>query len=252
MKIFYGFDSLNSFVRPVVTIGSYDGVHAGHRELLARIVDMAHECGGESVVITFSPHPRVVLSGGTDHVQLLNTLQEKEFLLNQVGIDNLIIAPFTEEFSRVSGYDFVHDFLVKRVGVSTLVVGYNHHFGHNKEGNFDFLAHLKNKFGFEIHELQQQTIERNKVSSTVIRHLIEQGKMTEAARFLAHPYFILAPIARGGDVTINEPQKLLPPTGRYAVTINGQAYTVTIDDFQRVKVENYRSETEDEFMINFV
>ena len=141
MTVHYGFDSLPAFRNPVVTVGSYDGVHGGHRAILQRINELAAKNGGESVVVTFAPHPRIVL-GKAEGLKLLNTLEEKITLLEEVGVDHLVVAPFTEEFSRLSSEEYVREYLVKKIGVRTLVVGYNHHFGHNKDGDFRFLQSM--------------------------------------------------------------------------------------------------------------
>ncbi len=152
MKVHYGFDSLPAFRSPVVTVGSYDGVHCGHRAILQRINEIAEQNNGESIVVTFAPHPRIVL-GKAEGLMLLNTLDEKMVLLEEVGIDHLIVAPFTEEFSRLSSEEYVRNYLVEKIGVRTLVVGYNHHFGHNKNGDFRFLQSLQEECGFEVCEI---------------------------------------------------------------------------------------------------
>lgn len=217
MRVCYGFDELGGLRSPVVSVGSYDGVHRGHRQLLARIVALARESGGESVVVTFAPHPRIVLGGGDIH--LLNSLEEKRMLLESVGIDVLVVARFDEDFSRVTSYDFVRDYLIRKIGVRTLVVGYDHRFGHDQQGNFGYLSRLQEEFGFRVVEVSRQEVDNHKISSTTIRHLIGEGKMDEAARYLGFPYFILVKIGRGGAVLIDEPAKLLPPPGDYTTVL---------------------------------
>lgn len=218
MRVFRGFDDLATFVRPVVTIGSYDGVHRGHKVLLNRIKNLAKEKGGESVVVTFHPHPRQIIDGGCG-VRLLNSLDEKLELLAAQGIDNVIVVPFTEEFSRISSYDFVKEYLVGKVGVATLIVGYNHHFGHNREGNFDYLDKLRAEFGFDIYMLPRQEVDNDNVSSTAVRRCIGQGDMWRAQEFLGYPYFITGGVDAAGAFTMDEPCKLLPPDGQYAVEV---------------------------------
>lgn len=216
MKIFNGFDNLPQFRNPVVTVGSYDGVHAGHRKLLDRINSIARQNGGESVVITFSPHPREVLPDGNG-IKLLSSPSEKAILLESAGIDNLIIAPFTPEFSRISSYDFVKRFLIDRIGVHTLVVGYNHHFGHDKTGDFKYLEKMAEQFGFDIYMVPRYDVDHDKVSSTVIRQLIADGKVAQAAKYLGYPYFIAGRIDRDGTMHPESPSKLLPPADQYRV-----------------------------------
>lgn len=221
MKVHYGFDSLPAFRAPVVTVGSYDGVHGGHRAILRRINELAAQNGGESVVVTFAPHPRIVL-GKADGLKLLNTLEEKIALLEEVGVDHLIVAPFTEEFSRLSSQEYVRDYLVKRIGVHTLVVGYNHHFGHNKDGDFRFLQSMQAEYGFEVYEISRQQIDDEKVSSTVVRQLITAGDVAHAMRLLERPYILITNLKERAI----DPYKLLPPNGRYRVEIEGQGAAV--------------------------
>lgn len=221
MKVHYGFESLPTFRAPVVTVGSYDGVHCGHRAILSRINELAEKGGGESVVVTFAPHPRIVL-GKADGLKLLNTLDEKITLLDEVGIDHLIVAPFTEEFSRLSSEEYVRNYLVEKIGVQTLVVGYNHHFGHNKNGDFRFLQSLQEECGFEVCEISRQQIDDEKVSSTVVRGLIAEGDMAHAMRLLGRPYILIVNLKE----YVADPYKLLPPNGRYRVQIEGQGRAV--------------------------
>ena len=138
MKVFHGIDRLPAFRHPAATVGSFDGVHGGHSELLAAVRRFARERDGESIVVTFSPHPRIVLETQTD-LRLLTTLDEKAWLLERAGIDNLVVIPFTREFSRTGSADFIRRDLIGKLGVETLVMGYNHHFGHNKEGDYGSL-----------------------------------------------------------------------------------------------------------------
>lgn len=235
MKVHYGFDSLPTFKAPVITVGSYDGVHGGHRVILQRICELARENGGESIVITFAPHPRIVL-GKAEGLKLLNTLEEKIVLLDEVGIDNLIVAPFTEEFSRLSSEEYVRDYLVGKIGVKTLVVGYNHHFGHNKDGDFRFLQSLQSQYGFEVCEIPRQQIDDEKVSSTVVRRLIAEGKMAHASHLLNRPYLLITRVNERIECIGIDPYKLLPPMGRYEVDIEGygRAELEISDDGARV------------------
>ncbi len=184
MRIFEGFDGLPSFQRPVVTVGSFDGVHRGHMALLERVVAQAKESGGESVVITFSPHPREVLGGG---VRLLTTLPEKARLLEQAGIDNLIIVPFTAEFSRLSGEEFIN-ILTKYTGMRTLVMGYNHHFGSDRM-DADRVCQKSARSEHGGHNFDVEVVPNcDDISSTVIRRLIDEGRLTEAAEHLGHDF----------------------------------------------------------------
>lgn len=228
MRVFQGFDNLPAFRHPAVTVGSYDGVHGGHAELLAAVRRLAHAHDGESIVVTFSPHPRLVLETPAT-LRLLTTPEEKACLLERAGIDNLIIVPFTREFSRTDSREFVRRDLIGRLGVETLVMGYNHRFGHNKEGDCHRLHTLYEDAGIEVLEVGRCDIGGEKVSSTVIRQLIEQGEMAHAARMLRHPYLIIADIDTG-EVKITDPHKLLPPAGRYTVSIDGATAWLTVGE----------------------
>ena len=228
IRIWYGFDELPALRNPVVTVGSYDGVHTGHRRLLERIVRLAQEQDGESIVVTFSPHPRAVLGNRGERVALLSSLKEKALLLEAAGIGNLIVAEFTKEFSRIPSDIFVTDYLLGRIGARTLVVGYNHHFGHNQEGNFEFLRRLQREKDFSIYEIPRQEVDRDKVSSTVIRRLIRAGKMEKANRLLGHAYTLIVQTDERGEMVPDDPDKLLPPPGEYPVTVGGRNEMLTV------------------------
>ena len=221
MRVFYGFDALPHFVRPTVTVGSYDGVHSGHLALLRTVAGRARAQGGESVVLTFEPHPRVTL-GRADGLRLLTSLEEKIYLLDRFGIDNLIVIPFDRAFSRIPSESFVKDYLIGKVGVKNLVVGFNHRFGHDKEGDYRLLNGLHDEFGFRVTEIEKQDVDAEKVSSTVIRRLIERGEMNKAARMLSHPYLLAGDVDCAGHIASGEALKLLPPPGEYPVRIEGR------------------------------
>ena len=211
MRIFRGFDNLPTFVHAVATMGSFDGVHCGHKVLLQRTISLAKERGGESIVLTFEPHPRYVL-GTAERMQLLSTLEEKLWLLEQEGIDNVIIIPFTKEFSRLKPQEFIEQD-VAGIGVECFVVGYNHRFGHNKAGDYSSLKESGTKL--EIHRVEQQLLDEGKVSSTVVRQRVEQGEMMMSARLLSHPYIIMGEIDKQGYICDIYQNKLLPPAGKY-------------------------------------
>ena len=216
MRIFRGFDNLPDFRCGVATIGSFDGVHCGHRTLLDRVRNIAEEVGGESIILTFDPHPRITL-GKADNLRLLSSTEEKMHLLEAEGIDNVIIIPFTEEFSKLSPTEFLQSLLIEKVGIGHLVVGYNHHFGHNKEGNHSFLLQHG---ALQVVEVAQYTDNGNKVSSTTIRKAVGEGDMVLARQLLGHTYIIIG-IADDEGVVTTDRYKLLPSDGHYACTING-------------------------------
>ena len=231
MRVFRGLDNLPTFNNAVATMGSFDGVHCGHRELLRRVMSKAEELGGESIVITFDPHPRYVLGTG-ERMQLLSTLDEKLWLLEQAGIDNVIIIPFTKEFSQTSPQEFIEKDIA-RIGIKTLVVGYNHRFGYNKEGDYDF---LEQRSSFSVLMVEQQQMADSKVSSTIIRQALSRGQVEKAAKLLSHPYIITCEVASNGVAKDIDSYKLLPAEGTYDATINGKGVELIIDDKRMLKI----------------
>lgn len=233
MRVFRGFEKLPHFTRGVATIGSFDGVHRGHRVLLERVCGQASEIGGESVVFTFEPHPRITL-GSAENLKLLNSTEEKLYLLERAGIENVIIIPFTPAFSRLSPHDFIAEYVAK-IGIEYLIVGYNHRFGHNKSGDFSLLASSGNELHLKVIEVQQQLVEEAKVSSTVIRNVIAAGDMVRAEKLLDAPYLLIGDKAADGEIEFADRQyKLLPPAGRYKATVDGRNSEITITDDGRV------------------
>ena len=217
MKVVRGFDNPPLIRNGVATVGSYDGVHRGHCILLNEVVQRAKESDGESVVLTFEPHPRITL-GNDEGLRLLSTFEEKCRLLEQMGVDYVVVIPFDEAFSRLSREEFIDDYLVGKLGIKQLIVGYNHHFGHNKEGNHSFLL----QYGaLQVVEVAQYTDNGNKVSSTTIRKAVGAGDMALARQLLGHSYIIIG-MADAEGVVATDKYKLLPSDGRYACTINGE------------------------------
>ena len=182
MRVFHGFNSLPQFIRPVVTVGSYDGVHLGHRALIDRLVAEARTSGGESIVLTFEPHPRITL-GRAEGLLLLTTLDEKVRLLETLGVDNVIVIPFDRTFSALSGREFVERCLIGRVGAETLVAGYNHRFGH--DGVACDAPEVASRL--RVVRVGPCTVDGMRVSSTAIRRLLEAGDRATAERLAGHP-----------------------------------------------------------------
>jgi riboflavin kinase/FMN adenylyltransferase len=185
MKVFSDLDALPAFTRPVVTVGSFDGVHMGHRHLLAILRARAEASGGESVVVTFAEHPRRVLNAG-EELMLLTTPDEKAALLAAAGVDNLVVMPFDEGVAGMSPEEFIRDFIVGRLGARELVVGYNHRFGHAREGSAEMLRRLEGVYGFRIVEATRFGDE--KISSTEIRRAIARGDMAAAEKMLGRKF----------------------------------------------------------------
>lgn len=225
MKVIHGFDSLSHLHNAVVTVGSYDGVHCGHRILIDSVVRLARECGGESVVATFEPHPRITLHDD-EGLRLLTTLDEKEYLLGQCGVDYVVVIPFDEAFSRLSREEFLDDYIIGMLHAHTLVVGYNHRFGRNNEGDYSFLSRSA---GIRVIEVGQQLVGAQKVSSTLVRNAIARGDVAVAVQLLGHPYIIMGKTDAAGVIEVDR-YKLLPPAGNYRARVNGNDGIVEIDN----------------------
>ncbi len=232
MRIFYDFDQLASIPFPVVTTGGFDGVHVGHQAIIKRINKLARDIHGESVLITFHPHPRKVLfpaTAGKD-LFLINSQREKIELLRKTGLQNLIIVSFTPEFAHITSIDFIRDILVAKLHARKIVIGFNHQFGYNREGNFDFLKELGNYYHFDVEEIPEQDIHNETVSSTLIRKALQEGKIQRANAYLDYHYMIMGKLNPGSSelivrnvntayINIEEECKLVPPDGVYAVRI---------------------------------
>lgn len=232
MRIFYDFGQLLPIPNPVVTTGSFDGVHVGHKAIINRINKIAREIHGESVLITFHPHPRKVLfpqTAGKD-LFLINSQREKIELLREAGLQNLIIVSFTPEFAHTSSIDFIRDILVNKLHARKIVIGFNHQFGYNREGNFDFLKELGAYYNFEVEEIPEQDIHNETVSSTLIRKSLQEGRIQRANAYLDHHYLIMGKLRVGSNelidrnipavyIDIEEACKLVPPDGVYAVRL---------------------------------
>ncbi len=208
-------------------MGTFDGIHFGHQKLIESLNKKAHAAGGESVMLTFSPHPRLVLFPDNNSLKLINTLEEKIERLEKSGIDHLIIYPFTKEFSRISAIEYVRDFLVKELKVSTLIIGYDHQFGRNREGNFEYLEELSELYHFEVEEISAQDINDINVSSTKIRNAILDGNIHLANEYLGYPFSLTGEVIEGkrigntigfptANLFIEDAQKIIPMNGAYA------------------------------------
>jgi riboflavin kinase/FMN adenylyltransferase len=232
MKIHRDFDTLKDIKNPVVTTGSFDGVHIGHKTILDRLRRIADQINGETVLITFFPHPRKVLypeSAGKD-LKLICTQREKVNLLKNTGLDHLVIVNFTLEFSKTTSYRFVEDILVGKLNAKRIVVGFNHHFGHNREGDYAYLYELAKTHNFEVEEIPEQDVENETVSSTTIRKALREGRIQRANAYLDHYYIMMGKLSDGHprnrelgfptyELEIEEKEKLIPPEGVYAISL---------------------------------
>lgn len=229
MQIHYNLDNFKA-VNPVVTIGTFDGVHLGHREVISELKRISALSGGDSVVFTFEPHPRIVIAPQEDSLRLLSTKDEKIKLIEKIGIDHLVIYPFTSEFSKLSYSDFVTNILVGKMNISSLVVGYDHRFGQGRKGDFSSLELLSKTLNFKVEQLSQLLVDSKVVSSTKIRLALEAGDISKANHFLGYRYSLSGKVIEGkqlgrklGFPTANietfDHHKLVPGDGVYAVFV---------------------------------
>jgi len=228
MKVHYGFPDSSQIANAVVTTGSFDGVHVGHKVIIDRLKRRARELQGESVLITFYPHPRTVLYPETagKNLMMINSQVEKIKLLEKLGLDHLIIVEFTMDFSRTSSVDFIRKLLVSRLQVKHVIIGFNHHFGHKREGDLEYLLELGKFYNFSVEEIPEQDIHNESVSSTKIRKSLKEGYIQRANAYLDHPYVLSGHIGSAQNfeeiilypLNSFEDEKLLPPAGGYAIS----------------------------------
>ncbi|MBI1223404.1 MAG: bifunctional riboflavin kinase/FAD synthetase [Bacteroidetes bacterium] len=236
MKVYRNLEEFQRLPFAVVTQGTFDGVHLGHQKILNQIKALANENNGETVLITFFPHPRMVLQPEDNGLKLLETIEEKINHLERMGINHLLILPFTKSFSRLTAQEFVRDILVEGIGTKIMVVGYDHRFGKNREGSFQELKQLSSVYNFEVQEIAAEDIDAVTISSTKIRNALLSGDLVSANTFLGYDYRAKGEVIRGhqkgktlGFPTANiqvAPYKLIPGDGVYAVEVvfNGRRY----------------------------
>lgn len=220
----------------VVTIGTFDGVHLGHRKIIDRLNESARANGWESCVLTFFPHPRMVLQKDTD-IQLINTINERAQLLNSLGLDHLVIHPFTIDFSRYHAEDFVEEILVNSLNAKKVIIGYDHRFGRNRNANIEDLKKFGDKYDFEVEEISKQELEDVAISSTKIRKALLHGDISQANDYLGAPFSISGTVIHGkkigktigyptANLQVEEKYKLIPAKGVYVVKCNMKGNTV--------------------------
>lgn len=230
MKIYEGLQDFERLPYAVVTSGTFDGVHIGHQKILKRLIDAARQRSGESVLITYWPHPRMVLHADSKDLKLLTTFEEKAALLAGYGVEHLVKIPFTPQFSRLTSEEFIQQVLIDAIGTRKLVIGYDHRFGRNREGSFEHLMANKEQWGFEVEEIPRQDIDHVGVSSTLIRNALTEGKVETAATYLGRYYSFCGEVVEGdkigrsmgfptANLKIPEAYKLIPADGVYAVKV---------------------------------
>lgn len=237
MEVYHSLDTYKAGPRAVATLGTFDGVHIGHRQILSRLTSSADAVGGESVLITFHPHPRLVLFPEGNSLRLLQTMEEKIRLLDEYGIDKLLIVPFTREFSRMHPKAFIQDILVDTVKCQKIIIGYDHRFGKNREGGIEKLREYAELFNYQVEEIPAQAIDDANVSSTKIRDALQKGDIQTANRYLGYAYGFSGIVVHGeklgrklgyptANIQIDDPLKLCPAKGVYFVRffVRGEAY----------------------------
>lgn len=259
MKVYNNFGDYKKVPNAIVTIGTFDGVHLGHQAILKDMVRTAKEIGGETVVITFYPHPRQVLNIDSSNLRFINTQEEKLKHLEELGIDNVIVVNFTKEFSTISSESFISDYIVKHIAPIKLVIGYDHHFGKNRMGDFNLLHDMKNKYGFELQRIDAQDVENIAVSSTKIRHSLNQGDVVRANALLGYQFAYIGKVVEGNrigreigyrtaNLSINKEYRLIETPGVYATYVDydnkvyksmtyiGRKPTVNNEDTENIEV----------------
>ena len=227
MKLFQSINNYLSSKKTIITIGTFDGIHIGHRKILNKIIQSAHEVNCESLVLTFFPHPRMILQEDST-VKLLNSMDEKIGLLQEIGIDNLIIHPFDKEFSQLTAEKFVKNILVDKLQIQKIIIGYDHRFGKNRTADINDLLHFGKKYRFEVEQISAQEIDAIAVSSTKIRNALAAGTISLANEYLGYNYYFSGIVVKGNqlgrtigfptaNILIKEDYKLIPKKGVYLV-----------------------------------
>lgn len=258
MAVYYGTEALPSFKNAVVTIGTFDGVHKGHRAILLNVAERAMSVGGESILITFDPHPRKLLFPN-ESLGIITPLEQKLDLVQSIGIQHVVVVPFTREFASLSAREYVEDFLVHFFHPHTIIIGYDHRFGHDRTGNIDLLQELAPQFGFEMMEIPAQLIDQATVSSTKIRNAVMGGNAGEASSMLGRPFSFKGRVVYGrqlgrqlgyptANLELTDPDQVMPGAGVYTVRVKsggvlyggmmniGKNPTVSANDSLKVEV----------------
>lgn len=230
MKIYHNIDEFVPVKNAVVTIGTFDGVHLGHRKIIEQVKQLARDSGGETVILTFFPHPRTIIHPEDQNLKMINTMDEKAHLLEQLGIDHLIITPFSRDFSNQTAEEYIRNILVNKIGTKTIVIGYDHRFGKDRQGSLADLQRLAPVYGYNVIEITEQDIHDVAVSSTRIRNALLSDQIELANEFLGYPFFISGRVNRGdqigrtigyptANILIDEAYKLIPGDGIFAVYV---------------------------------
>ena len=259
MKIYNNFSDFVKVPNAIVTIGTFDGVHLGHQAILKDMVKTAKEIGGETVVITFYPHPRQVLNINAANLRFITTQEEKLQLLEKSGVDNVVVVNFTKEFSRVSSEDFIRDYIIEHINPVKLVIGYDHHFGNNRMGDFSLLSEMQNKYNFKVQRIEAHDVENIAVSSTKIRHSLQQGDVSRANALLGYQFSYIGKVVSGNkigreigyrtaNIEVEKEFRLIETSGVYATYVDyegkeyksmtyiGKKPTINNDEIENIEV----------------
>ena len=231
MQVHRSIENIPSFNNAVITIGTFDGIHTGHKKIIDALVEEAESANGESVIISFDPHPRKIVNPD-EHLQLINTIDEKIELLSKTAIDHLVIVPFTHDFSELEPLEYVETFLKKKFNPSVVIIGYDHKFGKDRKGDYKLLEAYSERSYFELKEIPQQVIADNAISSTRIRTALNEGDVLLANRLLGYEFFFDGIVVRGdqrgrmigfptANIQLLNEDKLVPANGVYAVQVAG-------------------------------
>ncbi|MBY0245527.1 MAG: bifunctional riboflavin kinase/FAD synthetase [Sphingobacteriaceae bacterium] len=230
MKTYTNLSEFKKIEKAVVTIGTYDGLHLGHQKIIKSLCQLAKEVGGESVILTFFPHPRMIIDPENQDLKMINTVDEKIEILRKLGVDHLIITPFTRDFSNLSAEDYIENILVNTIGTKHIIIGYDHRFGKNREGGIHSFVNYAPNFGYQVVEIPEQDVNDVAVSSTKIRTAILEGNITLANQYLGTPFFVTGRVIKGdkigrtigfptANIFVAETYKILPKDGVYAVSV---------------------------------
>ena len=230
MKIYHQLSDFKKLDNAVVTIGTFDGLHIGHQKIISRLIELAKNSNGESVLITFFPHPRMIINPEDQSLKMINTIDEKTQMLAGLGVDHLIITPFTRDFSNLSAEDYIREILVERIGIKKIIIGYDHRFGKDRAGNIQTLINNATVYNYEVEEIPEQEVSDVTVSSTKIRKALLNGDVALANNYLGYIFSLNGPVIKGdkigrtigfptANIFIAETYKLIPHDGIYAVTV---------------------------------
>jgi len=248
MKIYRSLDDFSPVENAVVTIGTFDGVHIGHQKILAHLKEAAQKINGETILLTFFPHPRLIINPDDDSLRLINDIEEKVSQLSKVGIDHLIIIPFSRDFSNQTPEEYISNVLVGKLGTKKIVIGYDHHFGKDRKGTMGDLEQFASIFDYSVDEIPEQDINDIAVSSTRVREALIKGDIKTANLYLGYPFELTGTVIRGDQIgrtigfptanlQVHEPHKLIPAYGIYAVEVH------IYNHIQNITTGEYREES---------